>query len=352
MGKKLCPAVLAVLCLWLLVGCQIERKPTPTSQPTEAAKYTVTYVVRGETVHTETLAAGESPKDYTPEVNGLAFYGWLDEEGAAVTPANQPIESDRTYTAMVYPDLSGHRQYLYPDQYGCLRPDDVLTADDLLNALASLAEGEAMKYFPGLPAGPVGVSTEQLRSILSQMFPEGRLTALDTLTGETVTRGQFAVVMNNLLGRGRGELVVIPEGTTRPMDLSEERSDYLAMLEAGIPHTRDNDNGHAMARAVEELPMPEGLPTGFFLRGGWLYFADELGRIQSDTTIGLLTLYQRGCGAGRHGGGDPLRHHGQGTRPDPAGIPPPGLLVLPGQLYLPPPVRLYLRRDRLGDRGR
>lgn len=297
MGKKWWVLLPVLLGVCFLLGCQ--KDPAPTGDPTESAPpaktYTVQYVVLGQTVETETVAEGDYPQDYTPQINGLAFYGWLDEQGSAVTPSNQPIQSDRVYTARIYPDISGHRPYLYTDQYGCLRPDGELTANDLVNALASLAQGEAMKYFPGLPSGDYPVPTDQLKSVLSGLFPPSYLESpLAALTEATVTRGQFATLMNGLLGRGGGEPVTISDGATRPMDLAPERADYLEMLEAAIPHTVDRESGSSLAAGVETLPLPQGLPTGYFFRGGYLYYADEQGRLASNATVGLLTFDENG----------------------------------------------------------
>lgn len=141
--------LIALLLPALLVGCT-EKAPLPTEP---AQRYTVRFLAGGQNISVQTLAEGSYPSP-PRELPGYILAGWLDESGLPTAPEASPLEDDRSYTALVYPDLRGHRPYLFPDESGDLRPDAVLTAGELRLALEALAADPAALESISLPGEP------------------------------------------------------------------------------------------------------------------------------------------------------------------------------------------------------
>lgn len=91
--------------------------------------------------------------------------------------------------------------------------------------------------------------------------------------------------MNSLLDRDTEELLIPEEGALLPRDLDLTRSDSAALLEACLPHHGD-PQGLPMAEAILEMPWQ----PGFTNLGGFLYLADESGRLLRSEAYQSLTF--------------------------------------------------------------
>ena len=206
-----------------------------------------------------------------------------------------PVTTQNTEPAAVYPDLSGHQPYLFVDENGLIRPDDVLTCEELTLAMRALVtEGEVLGSLE-LPSGVPGVTKRMLRSVLLGLFPEERLTALEAVAEGVLTRSEFAGIMNCLLSRG-GETVTVTGEQVLPRDLDLHRQDAGEILEATLVH-EVSEKGKTMLEAVLEMHWE----PSFTDIGGWLYYADETGSLLRDGQVGNLTFDRDGrytCGDG------------------------------------------------------
>lgn len=285
--------------LLALTGCgQEEQAPSTAPAAATTPVVTVRFLAGGQVVSEQRVETGACPAAVEPALEGLTVAGWQDAAGRTVTPEETAVTADTDYTALAYPDLSNHEPYLFPEENGLIRPEDALLADEFAQALYVLAAEGAQRYFPGIPAGPVEITAGQLRQVLAHFFPQEALEAsLAGLDGDaSVTRGDFARIMNPLLGRGAGETVILSDDTGIPMDLGTDRQDYADVLEACLAHS-PADEGQPLEEAVWELRRE----PGFFNLGGWLYYAGETGAIVRDTDIGRLHFGPDGrytCGDG------------------------------------------------------
>lgn len=287
--------VILSLCLVLLLGLCVYLE-LHYDTPAEAGSCAVQFQVLEEVVATQTLSPGQTPQVLTGTFPGLRFAGWRDPGGNPVDPFTTPVTADITYTAVVYPMLTGHNPYLFADADGRLRPDDVLTADELAGALLALASPGAERYFPELPAGTEPVSPQTLQTILSCFFEE----PIPLGDASTLTRSDFAAIMHPLLGRSGEETFAQPESGLIPTDVTADRPDAAILLEASVPHT-PAESGIRWQDLL--FPAPQG--QGFVNQDGWLYYITEDGQPLRDDYVGELYF-----GAdGRYSCGDPVLDH-------------------------------------------
>ncbi len=280
--KRLLP-ILAVLLL-CLTGCQrgpadptTTAAPPQTQAPTEKT-YAVTFRVLGQKDVTLSVPEGQTLAMPAIVAPGLTISGWLDQNGQSVEPAGTTVTGDLIFEAVTYPDLSSHAPFLFAGEDGRLRPDDTLTADELVAAFDAIAVPEAEKYLPGMPTGPEPVTGELLASLFSHCFPG----AIQTPEGE-VTRAQFAQLLCQALGR-EGETVALSDAPVYP-DLALTRADAAALLEAAAPHVPDE-----AGKTILEAFLDRTWEPGFFNLAGWLYHAEEDGTLTRNAKIGTLSF--------------------------------------------------------------
>lgn len=276
-----------VLSVWiaaaglLLAGCQ-QEVPQPATLPPETCQ--VTFLVQGQVIARQTVEMGQCPAPQTLGISGLRLEGWLDEAGTPAVPEQAAIRSDTAYQAVCYPDISAHVPYLFPDAAGNFRPGDALTGGELLEALEALAVGDAVRYFPGMPAGAQSVTGQQLYDCLTAFFSDTAVAEFQGLESQdTVTRQEFARTLNRLLGRDTEEPVVLTEEASAPKLALETNAE--AMLEACLPHSHP-ETGETWQEILEDLTYA----PGFYNLDGWLYYADETGKFVKDTQVGSLTF--------------------------------------------------------------
>lgn len=276
--------LLILACTCFLWGCQ-NTLPGTDTEPT-LPSYTVRFVVGGDTYATQWVQEGNTPAEVLPEIEGMVFGAWLDSEGNAAQPHTLAVEKDTVYEAKVYPDLSVHTVYLFADKAGFLRPDDVLTGTEMNTAFASIAAAGAEKFLPRLPGGQDTVTAQSLKTVLAQMFPEAAVQEVMTwVSGETVTRGEFAIVVNALTHRDLETGIILAEAAKMPLDLPAGHKARTALLEASLEHSHGQEDV-SWETAVESLQYV----PGFMNIDGWLYCVNEDGTVVRDVQIGELTF--------------------------------------------------------------
>lgn len=255
----------------------------------EAGKsYTVRFFAEGEEIAQETLAVGGFPS--VPEVQdipGARFVGWVDSKGRTAVPANTPVTWDFEYTAVFLPILDGEGPYLFTGSGGLLRPDAVLDSTELITALNALAGEAARARFPDSFEADNAITIDELRGVLSCFYTHEEMDRVILGYEDVVklSRAQFAVIMNGLLGRETDEKVIPAEGVSRIPDVSLTRSDYTELMEAAVEHTH-SDSGSVWRGTV----LPAMYEEGYVLVEGGLYIADSEGFFITDTVLGTLTF--------------------------------------------------------------
>ena len=280
---------LLVLVTALLCGCGEILTPTDPTAPS----YTVTYLVDGQTHREQTVTEGEYPAKVTTSLQGIRVLGWENEAGQIVDPTTVAVTADVTYQLVFYPVLDRHVPYLFTNDKGQLRPDDILTEQELKLALEALAAGGAKAYFPELPEGTGGVDGEFTSKVLQNFFPKEDIrAAMGDM--QTMTRASFAAVMNKLLGRDVSVTVTLDEDAIVPADVTSDREDAADLLEAALPHAEAAD-GIAWA----DVDLPTTLEPGFVNLEGYLYYITEEGYFLKDGKVGTLYFGENGrytCG--------------------------------------------------------
>lgn len=276
--------LLMLMCASLLFGCQ-NTLPGADTEPT-LPSYTVQFMVGGEIYATQKISEGGTPTEVVPEIRGAVIGQWQDEMGNVVQPHTLSVEKDTVYKAKVYPDLSVHAAYLFGDKAGFLRPDDMLTGAEMNTAFASIAAPGAEKFLPRLPGGQDAVTVQSLKDVLVQMFPEDAVEqVMPQVSGETVTRGAFAIVVNALTHRDQQTGVLLTDEAKMPFDLSGGHKACAALLEASLEHSHGQE-GASWETAIEKLRYA----PGFMNVDGWLYYVNEDGTVARDTQVGELTF--------------------------------------------------------------
>lgn len=275
-----------VLCILLLPACRSE------DMEQEAA---VRFFVGGELAACQQVTVGECPQKFQPDLRGASFAGWLSAEGEPVAPETTAVYADTDYYARVYPSLSKHVPFLFADETGSIRPDDSLTGEDLRTALLVLAAEGAERYFPQLPEGYAEIDARSLHAILEAFFDSGEVSrAFGEKNDGMVSRARFVGIMNRLLRREE-ETVALTEPSELPKDLRPDRQDVADIMEASLPHTQDLD-GFSWQDALLHLTWE----PGFVHIDGWLYYAEETGKLVCNTQVNGLWFGEDG----RYSSGD------------------------------------------------
>ena len=265
---------LVFICLPLL-GCESIAETKPPV-------YTVTYILNGKELSAKEVEQNTVTTHPEIAVAGGKFYGWQSESGEYI-PDEAAVTADVVYHGTVYGDLSAHEPYLFANQQRFLRPDAPISCEEFSIAINMLAKPGAEKYLPELPLGAEPITAEFFKSFLSYAFPP-ELTAkvLPSLEGDTVTRGNFAVIMNQLLGRTE-ETAVTGQLGMLPYDMSANREDFRDLAEATYHHTHG-----ANGESWDVLTADKKNPSGFFLLDGYLYHIDESGNLTVNADLGVL----------------------------------------------------------------
>lgn len=279
--RKICVLIAALLLLCgLLYGCeQGESEQTAASAapaaPTETtvAKYTVEFIADGTTFYKAEVEEGSFVSCDAPQIPGAKFCGWLDADGQLTNPETLVVRKNAVYTALLYADLSAHEPYLFADANRFLHPDAPLTVDDVSIALNMLAVSGAEKYIPALPEGTASVSAAQLKELLCQLFPAMLTDTAGFPEGETVTRAEFAVLMNALLERTDAGATAA-DTVLLPYDVSPQRQDLNALLEASLHHAHTDGDAAWTVMAGQHKN-----PAGYMNIDGWLYCVDDTGTL-------------------------------------------------------------------------
>lgn len=277
-----------LLCLFLCTACT--QQPPETQPPTETtATYTARFVMGGNVLSEQTLEEGQLPEAVTAQVQGLRFLYWMDENGQQVLPESIALTGDVTYTAAYYPLLNKHECFLFADVNGMLRPDDVLTADELMMALKRLAAEGADKYFPGMPIGNEPLTVQKTKNVLYHFFGNEAVESAFGIAEGKMTRGEFAASMCILLGRDLAQAVKIAEFAQIPADITMGRADCAALLESSVPHTED-----LAGITWASLELKAGYEPGFVNVDGWLYYVKEDGYFLRSGNMGELQFGANG----------------------------------------------------------
>lgn len=273
-----------ILMLFLLSGCGAREEEQET--------VTVRFQVGEVALRSERLEPGDCPRTPKLEVAGGTLAYWIDMEGEAVVPGEIPAEEDVVYRAVVYPELSAHAAYLFPDEDGKLRPDDILTFEELRQALLALQGEASAVWFPELPEGDGRVTAGALSHWLEKFFTQEEVAAAAAnIPAGDVCRGSFAVVMNRLLGRSNERLIIGSDVLLYP-DVPLFREDLEDLLEAAVPHMPLNIGN--MGKTWEETLYSLEMEPGFFHIQGWLYCVDEDGHLVHDAQVGTLEFTSEG----------------------------------------------------------
>lgn len=179
-----------------------------TPAPTEAPVYTVEYCLGDSVLQSESVPFGGAPAAAAMLPEGLFLVAWTDKTGERVDPAAEPVEADTVYYALARPVLSSDAAFLFPDEYGLLRPESTMTRGECAAALRALAPEEFLD--PALPASPDAegdgpLTREEFKAVLEALFdPEAVGPVLDALPEterENATRAEFAYGVSRLLGK-------------------------------------------------------------------------------------------------------------------------------------------------------
>ena len=179
-----------------------------TPAPTEAPVYTVEYRLGDSILQSESVPFGGAPAAAAVLPEGLFLVAWTDKTGERVDPAAEPVEADIVYYALARPVLNSNAAFLFPDEYGLLRPESTMTRGECAAALRALAPEEFLD--PALPASPDAegdgpLTREEFKAVLEALFdPEAVgpvLAALPETERENATRAEFAYGVSRLLGK-------------------------------------------------------------------------------------------------------------------------------------------------------
>ena len=274
---KLATVIAALILMLALTGC-------------EPTYYTVSFQVGDHLYTQQSVEEEKTATAVTPEIPGVTFIYWADADGQKVQPETVTVLADATYTAVVRPNLSKHVPVLYVDREGKLNAEHALKGEDLIAALKALAADGAQAHFPELPYDKAMITSQTLKDTLNCFIEESAVTeATKDLSGNTVTRRQFAKVMLTLLDRAADKKIAVAENAALPADINAMTEDVAMLLEAVMPHA-DSEAGILWA----EYELPTGLSEGFHFIDGWTYYVQESGYLLKDSSIGTLTFDANG----------------------------------------------------------
>lgn len=257
----------------------------PTEIPsTEPVYHTVQLVVDRNVTVTD-VRHGES---ITPEVNvpeNMQIVGWVDEDGRQVVLEKVHIQENVAYTAALCPMFQSHVPYLFTDEWGFINPEQPLTGADLKAAMKALTPNWTSLCRMAFPDGESDISKSVLAEFLTGLFPQRKLvTVIESLDAGTVSRQEFARIMNILLNR-TDEIMTVEDWQSIPKDLDLRCDDAADILKAVLMYHPD-PTGEPILEAVLEMRWR----PGFHLLDGHLYYADENGVLLRNGQLGTLTF--------------------------------------------------------------
>ena len=273
------------LCLVLLLGAAVfltRRQPDPVQTQPPAVVYDIRFTVLGKEVSRQQVNAGSLPKTFDAGIAGVTVAGWIDEQGNSVNPFAAPVSGNANYMAVTYLQLTGHKPYLFVDEEGLIKPDQVLTFSDLTAAVQALTAPEAAAYLPKMVQGDIPVNYQELMSVLCLFYEPAAISAAFPADTE-LTRATFAQGMNTLLGRDPGETFILADGAVIPGDITFERTGVTALLEACMAHTPAQQGS-----TWGELELPTSHEPGFMHVEGRLYYVKEDHYLLRDGKVGTL----------------------------------------------------------------
>ena len=242
-----------------------------TPAPTEAPVYTVEYRFGDNILQSESVPFGGAPAAAAMLPEGLFLVAWTDKTGERVDPAAEPVEADTVYYALARPVLNSNAPFLFPDEYGLLRPESTMTRGECAAALRALAPEEFPDF--ALPASPDAegdgpLTREEFKAVLEALFdPEAVgpvLAALPETERENATRAEFAYGVSRLLGKeNAAEDVYYP-------DVPPAHWASAELLAAAGGGTLTKESLESMTR------------DGFLWFGGYLYRLGEDGFFLTD----------------------------------------------------------------------
>ena len=98
-------------------------------------EYTVSFFSGDELLASQDVKYGSRPEVFVPEMEGCVFTGWTDGSGSAADPFGGRVTAGAEYHAGWRVELTEHEPYLFTDENGLIRPDDVMTGSELRAAL-------------------------------------------------------------------------------------------------------------------------------------------------------------------------------------------------------------------------
>jgi len=286
----LCAAIaLAGILLGSCTGETPEEVVLAANSPEAQQRFfSVDFYANGTEISSQEIAEGEFPA--VPEVadiEGARFGGWVDGYGRRAEPGATPVSGDFDYEAVFLPVLDGNGAYLFTDGGGLLHPDAVLDSTELTAALNALAGDAAKAHFPDSFAADDAITADELRAVLSKFFTYDEMdrVILGFEDVDKLSRAQFAIIMNRLLGRSTDEKVIPAESAYRIPDITLTRSDYTELMEAAIEHSHSETGNH-----WRNISLPAIYEEGYVLVEGGLYMVDSEGFFVTDDVLGSLTF--------------------------------------------------------------
>ena len=254
-----------------------------TPAPTEAPVYTVEYRLGDNILQSESVPFGGAPAAAAVLPEGLFLVAWTDKTGERVDPAAEPVEADIVYYALARPVLNSNAAFLFPDEYGLLRPESTMTRGECAAALRALAPEKFPDF--ALPASPDAegdgpLTREEFKAVLEALFdPEAVgpvLAALPETERENATRAEFAYGVSRLLGKeNAAEDVYYP-------DVSPAHWASAELLAAVGGGTLTKESLESMTR------------DGFLWFGGYLYRLGDDGYFLTDSEFDGLYFDKNG----------------------------------------------------------
>lgn len=254
-----------------------------TPAPTEAPVYTVEYRLGDSILQSESVPFGGAPAAAAVLPEGLFLVAWTDKTGERVDPAAEPVEADIVYYAVARPVLNSNAAFLFPDEYGLLRPESTMTRGECAAALRALAPEEFPDF--ALPASPDAegdgpLTRKEFKAVLEALFdPEAVgpvLAALPETERENATRAEFAYGVSRLLGKeNAAEDVYYP-------DVPPAHWASAELLAAAGGGTLTKESLESMTR------------DGFLWFGGYLYRLGDDGYFLTDSEFDGLYFDKNG----------------------------------------------------------
>lgn len=292
------------------------------------------------------IKGSEVSLDTPADIKGYTFIGWEDEWGNMEQRQSIKLYEDTYYSAVysVSLDTEEHEPYLFPDEYGLFRPNQLMTRGDAAlmlytllavdvkgrenyidvpqnapysKATAALKElniSEGSRFHP-----EESISRYELMQMLASFFPPvyenaefadidkndscynvfrtaahyGWVESGTDIKAEPdtmVTRLDAALIMNRVLGRA-----VNPDSVDKNrgyvLDMSPSEKNYIDFAEATVHHNYENGVAPEHWTAVE---LPENIPVGFYLAGTELYFVTSKGYVLKDFSVGNFQFDENG----------------------------------------------------------